>query len=55
MCRRKTEMEVNIVHEKDGYALYIDDQYFGTYDSPNQAAMAMEDMNIEEENQNGSI
>lgn len=48
-------MTIKIVHADDGFALYIDDEYFGTYDSPVQAAMAVDDMNIEEDRKNGSV
>ncbi len=36
-------MEIKINHESDGFALYIDGEYYGNYDSPVQAAQAVED------------
>lgn len=42
-------MEISIVHEEDGFALYINDQFYGHYDSPVQAAQAAEEMWIEED------
>ena len=42
--------EVNIVHENDGFYLYIDDQFYGCYETPVQAAQAYEEM--KENNQN---
>ena len=41
-------MDVSIVHENEGYSLYLDGKFYGTYDSPNQAAMALEEMDIDE-------
>lgn len=41
-------MEISIVHEKDGYVMYVDGKYFGTYDSPVQAAQAFEEMKEDE-------
>ena len=37
-------MKININHESDGFVLYIDGEYYGNYDSPVQAAQAVEDM-----------
>lgn len=49
-------MAISIVHEDDGfYSLYVDDKFYGKYDSPVQAAQAVDEMGLEEENQNGSI
>ena len=42
-------MEISIVHENDSFALYVNDQFYGNYDSPVQAAQALEEMDIEEE------
>ena len=36
-------MEISIVHERDTFALYINNQYYGDYGSPVQAAQAAED------------
>ena len=36
-------MEVSIARENDGFALYIDGEYYGNYDSPVQAAQAVEE------------
>ena len=47
--------EVSIVHEKDGFSLYVDDKFYGCYDTPVQAAQAYEEMEMKEENQNGSF
>ena len=44
-------MEISINHESDGFALYIDGEYYGNYDSPVQAAQAVEEMCPEEENE----
>lgn len=43
-------MEINITRENDGFALYIDGQYFGNYDSPVQAAQAVEDVDRDGQN-----
>ena len=43
-------MEVSIARENDGFALYIDGQYFGNYDSPVQAAQAVEDVDKDGQN-----
>lgn len=48
-------MEITIVRDKDEYSLYVNDQFYGNYDSPVQAAQAAEEMFNEEENQNGRI
>lgn len=42
-------MEISIVHENDSFSLYVNDQFYGNYDSPVQAAQALEEMDIEEE------
>ena len=52
-------MEINIVHESDGFVLRIDGKYFGTYDTPVQAAQVVEeyygDEKKEEKIQNANI
>ena len=41
-------MEIIIIHESDGmFSLYINDQFYGKYDSPVQAAKAVEEMDME--------
>ena len=42
-------MKISIVHENDGYSLYVDEEFYGKYDSPIQAAQAVEDMKLEED------
>ena len=37
-------MDINIAHESEGFVLYIDGKYFGTYDTPVQAAQAVEEL-----------
>lgn len=44
-------MDINIVHENDSFALYVNDQFYGNYDSPVQAAQAVEEMYPEGENE----
>lgn len=41
-------MKISIVHENDGYSLYVDEEFYGKYDSPIQAAQAVEEMNLED-------
>lgn len=44
--------EVSIVHEKDGFYLYIDDKFYGVYDTPVQAAQAVEELELDDDNKN---
>lgn len=38
-------MTININHEDDGsFSLYIDDKYYGNYDTPVQAAQFVEEL-----------
>lgn len=46
-------MTIKIVHENENFALYVNGQFYGNYDSPVQAAQAVEEMNIKEDDQDG--
>lgn len=47
-------MEVQIVREQDGYSMFVDGEFFGKYDSPIQAALALEEMKEEEKDEQES-
>ena len=45
-------MDINITHEKDEFSLYIDGKFHGSYSSPNEAAIALEEMYGDKEAKN---
>lgn len=42
-------MEITIVHEENGYTAYVDGKFYGKYDSPVQAAQAIEESDLEDD------
>ena len=44
-------MTIKIAHENENFALYVNGQFCGNYDSPVQAAQAFEEMDIKEDDQ----